>query len=80
MLLALLAAALLASCQDTREPNYQYMPNMYESVGYDTYQKVEWLPGGSAALLPAQVGSRVVVCITGPDGGPQEKLVWQLAR
>lgn len=47
------AAALLASCQDTREPNYQYMPNMYESVGYDTYQKVEWLPGGSAALLPA---------------------------
>lgn len=28
---------LFASCQDKREPNYQYMPNMYESVGYETY-------------------------------------------
>jgi mono/diheme cytochrome c family protein len=28
---------MFASCQDKREPNYQYMPNMYESVGYETY-------------------------------------------
>jgi mono/diheme cytochrome c family protein len=43
---------MLASCQDDKQPNYQYMPNMYESVGYETYEKVEWLPNGSEALLP----------------------------
>lgn len=52
--LLILAGVLgLASCQDTQEPNYQYMPNMYEPVGYEAYQKAEWLPGGSSALLPA---------------------------
>lgn len=45
---------LLASCQNEREPNYQYMPNMYESVGYETYEKVEWLPDGTEAQLPAE--------------------------
>lgn len=45
-------ALLLASCQDDRQPNYQYMPNMYESVGYETYEQVDWLPMGTAALLP----------------------------
>ncbi|MDG1571022.1 c-type cytochrome [Robiginitalea sp. M366] len=51
-----IVAAVMAvvSCQDTRQPNYQYMPNMYESVGYETYQPVDWLPGGSEALLPAE--------------------------
>ena len=29
-----------ASCQDKRKPNYQYMPNMYESVGYETYSEM----------------------------------------
>lgn len=45
---------VLASCQDKREPNYQYMPNMYEPVGYETYDEVDWLPGGHMALLPAE--------------------------
>lgn len=55
LVIALLGAAVLgvSSCQDTKQPNYQFMPNMYEPVGYETYQKVEWLPDGSAALLPA---------------------------
>ena len=26
----------LSSCKDDRQPNYQYMPNMYESVAYET--------------------------------------------
>jgi mono/diheme cytochrome c family protein len=41
------------SCKDDKSPNYQYMPNMYESVGYETYEKVEWLPAGTEAMLPA---------------------------
>ncbi|MEX0273882.1 MAG: c-type cytochrome [Flavobacteriaceae bacterium] len=43
---------LLSSCFDKSEPNYQYMPNMYEPVGYETYQKVEFLPNHSEALIP----------------------------
>jgi mono/diheme cytochrome c family protein len=30
-------SSLLFSCHDKTQPNYQYMPNMYESVGYETY-------------------------------------------
>ena len=26
----------LSSCKDKLKPNYQYMPNMYESVAYET--------------------------------------------
>ncbi len=48
-----IALLLLASCQDDdKQPNYQYMPNMYESVGYETYEKVDWLKGGTEAQLP----------------------------
>ena len=43
---------LFASCQDKSKPNYQYMPNMYEAVGYETYQPVEFLPDGIEAQLP----------------------------
>ncbi|WP_395061431.1 c-type cytochrome [Flavobacterium sp.] len=29
----------LSSCKDSNSPNYQYMPNMYESVAYETYSE-----------------------------------------
>lgn len=29
----------LSSCKDNNYPNYQYMPNMYESVAYETYSE-----------------------------------------
>lgn len=29
----------LASCKDSNKPNYQYFPNMYESVAYETYSE-----------------------------------------
>ncbi|MCO5725649.1 c-type cytochrome [Robiginitalea marina] len=45
---------VLASCQDNNQPNYQYMPNMYESVGYETYEKVDWLPEGTEAMIPVE--------------------------
>jgi len=28
-----------SSCKDNGAPNYQYMPNMYESVAYETYSE-----------------------------------------
>jgi len=30
---------LFSSCRDKGNPNYQYMPNMYESVAYETYSE-----------------------------------------
>jgi|TARA_R110000868_G_scaffold193443_2_gene438396 mono/diheme cytochrome c family protein len=45
---------LVASCANKNSRNYQYMPNMYESVGYETYQKVDFLPDGMEAGLPAE--------------------------
>jgi len=32
--------------------NYQFMPNMYEPVGYETYGEVGFLPDGQEALVP----------------------------
>ncbi|QLG44559.1 c-type cytochrome [Costertonia aggregata] len=44
----------VASCSDQNSRNYQYMPNMYESVGYETYQEVDFLPNGSEAMKPVE--------------------------
>ena len=27
----------IVSCNNSKSPNYQYFPNMYESVAYETY-------------------------------------------
>ncbi|MCM4169293.1 Cytochrome c6 [Arenibacter antarcticus] len=45
---------LVASCANKSSRNYQFMPDMYESVGYETYQKVEFLPDGQAAMKPVE--------------------------
>ncbi|MCK0155581.1 cytochrome c [Cellulophaga sp. F20128] len=45
---------VMASCADKNSPNYQYMPDMYEAVGYETYQKVDFLPNGMEAGLPVE--------------------------
>ena len=42
------------SCQKNSRPNYQYMPNMYESIGYETYQGSDAFKGGMEAQLPAE--------------------------
>ena len=34
-----LIISLMLSCFDPSKPNYQYFPNMYESVGYGTYDE-----------------------------------------
>ncbi|MEW7277353.1 cytochrome c [Aquimarina sp. 2201CG1-2-11] len=54
----ILAAAIVlisvVSCQKDTKPNYQYMPNMYESVGYETYGEYEVFPGKQEAMLPVE--------------------------
>lgn len=47
-------AFLVASCADKNKPNYQYMPNMYEPVGYETYGEVHFLPGQMEAMQPVE--------------------------
>lgn len=44
----------VVACQDKSKPNYQYMPNMYEAVGYETYQQVDFLPNGAEAMKPVE--------------------------
>ena len=45
---------MVASCKDNLKPNYQYMPNMYEHVGYATYSQAAVFKGGVEAQLPAE--------------------------
>tara|TARA_R110002072_G_scaffold142804_4_gene288357 strand:+ start:2251 stop:2931 length:681 start_codon:yes stop_codon:yes gene_type:complete len=52
--LAIVASLILVSCFNDNKPNYQYMPNMYEPVGYETYGEYEVFPGEQEAMLPAE--------------------------
>jgi mono/diheme cytochrome c family protein len=45
---------LVLSCKDNLKPNYQYMPNMYEHIGYDTYSHADVFKGGVEAQLPVE--------------------------
>lgn len=49
-----LVLVTFSSCFDKNSPNYQYMPNMYTPVGYETYQKVDFLPSGMEAGTPVE--------------------------
>lgn len=42
----------LHSCFDPSKPNYQYFPNMYEPVGYETYADSDAFANGVEAQLP----------------------------
>ena len=52
--LYVLFSLLLVSCFDSSKPNYQYFPNMYESVGYKTYAESAAFNNGIEAQLPAE--------------------------
>lgn len=43
----------MISCQNNSRPNYQFMPNMYEPVGYETYSESAIFPNGVEAMVPA---------------------------
>ncbi|ALJ05977.1 cytochrome C [Pseudalgibacter alginicilyticus] len=49
-----IAIVLVAvSCNKSSAPNYQFMPDMYESAGYETYGEAAF-PNGLQAQLPAE--------------------------
>ena len=54
ILLFVLSSLLLVSCFNPSKPNYQYFPNMYESVGYKTYAESNAFNNGIEAQLPAE--------------------------
>jgi len=45
---------VVVSCKKDTRPNYQFMPNMYEPVGYETYGEYDVFPGEQSAMLPAE--------------------------
>ena len=45
-------AGLVSSCFNEKRPNYQYMPNMYESVAYETYSESNAFKGGTEGQVP----------------------------
>ena len=53
-ILVVLSSLLLVSCFNPSKPNYQYFPNMYESVGYKTYAESNAFNNGIEAQLPAE--------------------------
>lgn len=44
---------LISSCHSEGERNYEYFPNMYEAVSYETYGESDAFRGGTVAQLPA---------------------------
>ena len=50
----LLLVFSLFSCVENSKPNYQYMPNMYETVSYEPYGAYEVFENEQEALLPAE--------------------------
>ena len=44
----------LGSCQDNSKQNYQYFPNIYTPVGYETYAGSDAFSNGIEAQLPVE--------------------------
>ena len=44
----------LSSCKNNESPNYEFMPNMYESIGYETYAENGLFENNQAALNPVE--------------------------
>lgn len=53
-LLLFILAATVVSCVDNSKPNYEYMPNMYRTVPYETYGEYPIFENGQEAKLPVE--------------------------
>jgi mono/diheme cytochrome c family protein len=53
LVLAIMVSSVFSCKKDTR-PNYQFMPNMYEPVGYEAYGAYEVFPGEQSAMIPVE--------------------------
>ncbi|MFA7446012.1 MAG: cytochrome c [Flavobacteriaceae bacterium] len=47
-------SATVVSCFNDNKPNYQFFPNMYESVAYETYSESDAFANGKQGQLPAE--------------------------
>jgi len=45
---------LVLSCHNNATPNYQYFPNMYEPLSYNTYSESSAFKNGKEGQLPAE--------------------------
>lgn len=45
---------MATSCFDKAKTNYQFFPNMYEAVSYETYSEHDVFKGGVEAQVPAK--------------------------
>lgn len=52
--IVIIVSASMVSCFNDKKPNYQYFPNMYESVSYETYGEYDIFPGQQSAMLPVE--------------------------
>lgn len=52
--IAIIVSASMVSCFNDSKPNYQYFPNMYEPVGYETYGEYDIFPGQQSAMMPVE--------------------------
>jgi hypothetical protein len=52
--IVIIASATMVSCFNDKKPNYQYFPNMYEPVGYETYGDYEIFPNQQEAMTPPE--------------------------
>ena len=50
----LFGSFVLVSCFNPSKPNYQYFPNMYEAVGYETYADSDAFANGIEAQIPVE--------------------------
>jgi mono/diheme cytochrome c family protein len=49
-----IALGSVFSCKNKNSPNYQFFPNMYEPVSYETYGEYDIFPNAQQALLPVE--------------------------
>jgi mono/diheme cytochrome c family protein len=54
IILVIILMIAIVSCKKDSRPNYQFMPNMYEPVGYETYGEYDVFPGQQSAMLPVE--------------------------
>ena len=54
ILLLISVSLMLTSCFDPSKPNFQYFPDMYESLAYETYAETDAFSNGIEAQLPPE--------------------------
>lgn len=53
-IILIVLVASLTSCFDKSKPNYQYFPDMYEPVSYETYGEYDIFANGQQAMEPVK--------------------------